>query len=69
MSRQAWNVLTEQCFKLLDRIEDKTKIMAHQNAEIMDQLRKWQDGQLKDSYFLALLNRYYYQINKEEIEK
>jgi len=66
---KTWTVLTEQCFKLLDRIENKTKIMAHEDKEIMHSLLKWQDYKLTDSFFLAILNRYYYEINKEEIEK
>ena len=45
-------------FKKLDQIELKTKVMAHEIPEIKEHLKKWQDGQLKDSFFSEFLNRY-----------
>lgn len=45
-------------FEKLDRIELKTRVMAHEIPEIADRLRKWQDGQIKDSFFAEFLNKY-----------
>lgn len=52
-------------FKLLDMIEDRTGHMAHKITDIKDELCKWQDGQLKDIYFMAILTRFWDQINKQ----
>ena len=46
-------------FRMLDRIEDKIGVMAHEIPEIAEQLRKWQDGKLPTSYFKEQLNKYW----------
>lgn len=46
-------------FRMLDRIEDKVGIMAHEIPEIGEQLKKWQDGKLPTSYFKEQLNKYW----------
>lgn len=45
-------------FEKLDRIELRTRAMAHEIPEIAEKLRQWQDGQLKDSFFSEFLNKY-----------
>jgi hypothetical protein len=53
---------------LLDVIEIKTKIMCHNDPNISDNLREWQDGKLPDSYFKEMLNKYIDQLNGEYSE-
>lgn len=52
------NLDKNMVFNLLDKIEDKKKKMAHEIPEIKDNLKKWQDGKIKDSFFREFLNKY-----------
>jgi predicted DNA-binding protein (MmcQ/YjbR family) len=58
-----WSIAKNRCFIMLDTIEDKTKIMAHENEKIMNEFKDWMDGKIKDVYFLNFLNRYFDEIN------
>lgn len=55
--------MKQMIFKMLDRIENKTGIMAHNIPEIAEKLQNWQDGKIKDSYFIEFLNKYWDAIN------
>lgn len=46
-------------FNVLDRIEDITGVMAHEDPAIANTLRDWQDGVLNDTYMIECLNKYY----------
>ena len=50
-------------FALLDRIEDQTGVMAHEDDRIKNELKRWQNNELKDSYFKELLNKYHDDLN------
>lgn len=54
-----------EIFKLLDMIEDKTKIMIHEIPELGDKMNRWQRGEYKDSFFKETLNRYWDSINNQ----
>lgn len=49
--------LRPHIFKALDKIEDSTGVMAHELPTLMDKLKQWKDGELKDSYFMEYLNK------------
>lgn len=51
-------------FEKLDRIELKTRVIAHEIPEIAARLRKWQDGQLNDSFFAEFLNKYLDELSR-----
>ena len=52
-------------FNTLDRIEDRSGVMAHEDERIKEKLRTWQDGNLKDSYFQETLNKYLDELNEQ----
>jgi len=52
-------VTSEIIFRMLDQIENKTGVMAHEIPEISVQLKDWQDGKLPSSYFKEQLNKYW----------
>lgn len=52
-------------FNILDRIEDRTKLMINEIPELKDYMRKWQDGKLKDIYFKEILNKYVDELNSK----
>lgn len=54
----------ELIFKTIDSIERKTGIMAHHDHRIKNKLKKWQDGELKDSYFKLSLDKLLDELNK-----
>ena len=49
----------------LDDIEIITTIMVHNDPNISEQLKEWQDGKLPDSYFKETLNKYIDRLNGE----
>ena len=52
-------VMKNQIWNLLDKIEDKVKKMAHEIPEIKDALHKWQDGKMNRASFYNLLTKYW----------
>lgn len=57
--------MNSQLHKLLDDIEIKTKIMVHNDPNISEKLKEWQDGKIPDSYFKETLNKYIDRLNGE----
>lgn len=51
--------IKNRIFSMLESIEKKTKIMAHHDENIKNELKQWQDGKLKDSYFNLILVNYF----------
>ena len=43
--------MRERILSILSSIERRLGVMAHEIPEIRDDLRSWQDGELKTSYF------------------
>ena len=58
--------LKRRIFSALDDIEDYTGLMAHEIPEIRDNLRSWQDGNLRDLYFERRLMRFLDSLNVPE---
>lgn len=60
--------MKQRIFSLLYRIEEKSGKMAHEIPEIMENLKKWQDGEIKSSYFNLTLCTYFDHMDfKEEL--
>lgn len=53
----------QRVFYMLDLIEDKTGIMAHEIPELKDRLRLWQDENINTSSFMLTLNKFWDNIN------
>jgi hypothetical protein len=60
--RRIYNMNSE-LHKLLDDIEIKTKIMCHNDPNISEKLKDWQDGKLPDQYFKEILDVYINELN------
>jgi hypothetical protein len=48
---------------LLDKIENKLNLMAHEIPELKDKLLAYQDGKIKPLYFYNYLTKYWDEIN------
>lgn len=52
-------------FRMLDKIEDKALIMAHEIPELKDNLRLWQDNKLDSLEFFNELELYYSKMKRQ----
>lgn len=56
-----------QIFNLLERIENKTMTMADHNSMICNELKRWQDGEIRHAYFYNFLTRYWDSLNMDGV--
>lgn len=61
------NYQKTRIFRLLDCIELKTKVMAHEDSRIASSLKDWQDGKLANSFFIEVLSGYVDDLNSGEL--
>lgn len=52
-------------FTLLDRIECRLNVMAHDIPELSDKLKRWHDGEVTDIYFTETLNKFIDKLNQQ----
>lgn len=51
-------------YKILDSIENKKHIMAHDIPGLSDKLKEFQDGKLRPIYFINYLSKFFDELNK-----
>lgn len=60
----AYQLRKQMMWNLVDLIEDKLGVMAHEIPELRDVLKDYQDQKIKPLYFYNYLTKFFDEVNK-----